>query len=99
MADPKSVVRFTQRSGKRVAVATVGVVVLLAGIVMLAIPGPGLATVFAGLAILATEFPWARRLLEYTRRRFREAYEATRNRAKGRGNHDDRDEGRGNIAA
>jgi uncharacterized protein (TIGR02611 family) len=37
---------------------------LLAGIVMLLIPGPGWLTIAAGLAILATEFPWARRALD-----------------------------------
>lgn len=38
--------------------------VLLAGIVMLAVPGPGLLTIAAGLAILASEFSWARRALD-----------------------------------
>lgn len=96
MADPKSVVRFTQRNGRRVIVATVGTIVLLAGIAMLALPGPGIAGVFAGLAILATEFPWARRLLEYAKRRFREARDAARNRRRGGPN--DR-AGRDDIAA
>jgi uncharacterized protein (TIGR02611 family) len=38
--------------------------VLLAGIVMLAVPGPGWLTIAAGLAILAAEFAWARRALD-----------------------------------
>lgn len=55
------------RSGRlawRSGVAFVGTVVLLAGIVMIPGPGQGWATVFLGLAILSTEFRWARRLRE-----------------------------------
>ena len=41
-----------------------GFLLLGAGVVMLAIPGPGWLTIAAGLALLATEFDWARRLLD-----------------------------------
>ncbi|MGI5228077.1 TIGR02611 family protein [Actinoallomurus sp. CA-142502] len=44
----------------RVAVFTVGTAVLLAGVAMLVLPGPGWAAIFVGFAILATEFAWAR---------------------------------------
>jgi len=37
---------------------------LLAGLAMLALPGPGWLTIAAGLAVLAREFSWARRLLD-----------------------------------
>ena len=40
---------------------------LVAGIVMIPYPGPGWLVVFAGLAILATEFAWAGRVLAYAR--------------------------------
>ena len=36
---------------------------LAAGIAMLALPGPGWLTIVAGLALLASEFVWARTLL------------------------------------
>ncbi len=39
---------------------TVGMAVLLAGVAMLILPGPGWAAIFVGFAILATEFTWAR---------------------------------------
>lgn len=54
----------------RVVVGVVGLAILTAGIVTIPYPGPGWAIVFVGLAILATEFEWARRLLRYTRRRY-----------------------------
>jgi uncharacterized protein (TIGR02611 family) len=47
-----------------------GGVVLVAGIVAIPYPGPGWLIVFAGLAILATEFIWARRLLDYARGKY-----------------------------
>lgn len=47
-----------------------GTVVLALGIVLIPYPGPGWLVVFAGLAILATEFAWARRTLAYARARY-----------------------------
>jgi uncharacterized protein (TIGR02611 family) len=47
----------------RLGVFTVGVAVLAAGLVMMVTPGPGWAAIFVGLAILATEFAWAQRVL------------------------------------
>ncbi len=49
----------------RIVVGVVGLAVLGVGILAIPYPGPGWAIVFVGLAILATEFDWARRLLAY----------------------------------
>ena len=54
----------------RLVVGVVGLLVLAVGIVAIPYPGPGWAIVFVGLAILATEFDWARRMLAYARRRY-----------------------------
>lgn len=51
------------RQAKRLVIFVLGITVLLFGIVMLVAPGPGLLTVGLGLAILASEFLWARRIL------------------------------------
>lgn len=48
----------------RIVVVVVGGVLLLAGFTMWFTPGPGWAAVLLGLAVLATEFGWARRLLK-----------------------------------
>ena len=45
-------------------VALVGGTVLLVGIALLVLPGPGLPIVAVGIAILASEFLWARRALK-----------------------------------
>jgi uncharacterized protein (TIGR02611 family) len=42
----------------------IGFGLLTGGIAMLALPGPGWLTIAAGLALLAAEFPWARRALD-----------------------------------
>ena len=56
--------------GYRTGVAVSGLTVLGVGILAIPYPGPGWAIVFVGLAILATEFDWARRLLADTRERY-----------------------------
>ena len=48
----------------RILKVVVGFGLLAAGIVMLVTPGPGWLTIAGGLAILAGEFPWARRALD-----------------------------------
>jgi len=48
---------------KRSVVTTVGVCLVLGGIALMPLPGPGILVVVAGLAVLATEYVWARRLL------------------------------------
>jgi len=48
---------------KRIVVAIVGFTVLLLGVVMIVLPGPAFIIIPLGLAILATEFVWAQKLL------------------------------------
>lgn len=54
----------------RSTVAVTGVAVLGVGILAIPYPGPGWAIVFIGLGILATEFLWAQRLLEFAKQRY-----------------------------
>lgn len=72
----KAIGRFIKKSGKRIAVTIAGFVVVLVGIVLIPLPGPGWLIVFGGLAILATEYVWARRLLNYAKAKFGEAKDA-----------------------
>lgn len=55
----------------RIVVGIVGFAVVLLGLFLIPFPGPGWLVVFLGLGILATEFAWAERLLDYARRRVR----------------------------
>ncbi|HYD08818.1 MAG TPA: PGPGW domain-containing protein [Acidimicrobiales bacterium] len=61
---PAEVIRFIGRSAKRVAVTVVGAALVLGGVVMLPLPGPGWLVIFLGLAVLATEYVWAATALE-----------------------------------
>lgn len=53
----------TLRQARRLIVAVVGFTVLLFGLALVVLPGPAVVVIPIGLAILATEFVWARRLL------------------------------------
>jgi uncharacterized protein (TIGR02611 family) len=54
----------TLRQAKRVIRVVVGFTLLIVGVLLLVLPGPGWVTIFLGLALLAAEFAWARRLLD-----------------------------------
>jgi len=49
----------------RIVVGLLGGAIVVLGIILIPLPGPGWLIVFAGLALLATEFVWAERLLGY----------------------------------
>ena len=49
-------------------ISVVGATVLLIGVALLVLPGPAFVVIPVGLAILATEYAWARRWLRKARR-------------------------------
>lgn len=53
---------------RRLIVAVIGGTVVAIGVAMVVLPGPAILVMPTGLAILATEFLWARRLLQRMRR-------------------------------
>jgi hypothetical protein len=55
---------FITRHGKRILIEGVGWLLMVAGIAALVLPGPGLLMLFAGMALLATQYEWAERRLE-----------------------------------
>lgn len=57
----------------QVGVFVVGLAVVVAGVIMLPLPGPGWLVIFAGMAIWATEFVWAQLVLRWTKRKVTEA--------------------------
>jgi hypothetical protein len=62
---------------KKAGVGVLGGVLLIAGVALLVLPGPGLLLVLAGLLVLATAFPAARRFVGPVRERARKAAEAS----------------------
>jgi len=53
------------REARRIVILVVGLTVVLIGIALLVLPGPGSIAIFLGLTILAIEFAWARRWLTW----------------------------------
>jgi uncharacterized protein (TIGR02611 family) len=58
------------RRGKKILTAIIGGLVTIIGCILIPYPGPGWLVVFAGLAILATEFEFAAKALAWLKNRY-----------------------------
>lgn len=58
---------YSVRNARKLVVLVTSGTVLLVGLALLFLPGPGTVVLFIGLAMLATEFVWARRLIKRMR--------------------------------
>jgi len=63
--------RGALRQARRLVVLVTGLTVVAVGAAMIVLPGPAVVVIPLGLAILATEFMWARRLLDNMKARAR----------------------------
>lgn len=54
---------------RRIAIGVTGAAIILVGIALLVLPGPGVLTIAAGLGVLGTEFEFARRYMQWCRAR------------------------------
>lgn len=82
-ADPRTWVRWAhdrreavrQRPGAyriyRIIIGLIGGAIVVGGLILVPLPGPGWLIVFLGLALLATEFEWAARVEKFARDRVR----------------------------
>lgn len=68
----KQLANSALRHARRLIILVVGVTVLAIGAAMIVLPGPAVVVIPVGLAILATEFVWARRLLDNMKERGRQ---------------------------
>ena len=57
------------RWARKGAITAISTGMLAGGVAMLVLPGPGLAVIALGLAVLATEYDWAARLFAGLRQR------------------------------
>ena len=62
-------IMWSLKKMKRLIVAVFGITILAVGIAMIVLPGPAILVIPAALGILATEFAWARRVLQMVRER------------------------------
>jgi Putative transmembrane protein (PGPGW) len=71
-------VKRVKSAAKKIAVSIIGFSVVIIGIILLPLPGPGILIIIAGLAILSTEFEKADKILTKVRARFEEVTKKTR---------------------
>lgn len=65
----------------RVVITALGAIIVIVGLILVPLPGPGWLIVFIGLTVLGSEYHWARRLLGWLRNtlaRFWERWRAWR---------------------
>jgi len=74
-----------RRRARTVGVTAAGSSMVLAGLVLLVLPGPGVLVILAGLAVLATEYAWAKSLLHKSRQRAQRLGSVFRRRTDGQG--------------
>ena len=60
--------RRSTRHAYQAVIAVVGGSVVVGGLLLVPLPGPGWLIVILGLAVLASEFAWARALLDFVKR-------------------------------
>lgn len=68
---------------RQVVVSVAGGIILIIGIVMLVVPGPAIIFIPLGLAILASEFRWARKWLLTARQWLRGRFQKVRLKRRG----------------
>jgi uncharacterized protein (TIGR02611 family) len=70
------------KKAKRLIIIVFGFTILISGILMLVLPGPGILVILLALGILATEFIWARIMLN----KIKDVYEKQKKRIMNNGN-------------
>ena len=66
MADDLSyAAAYAVKNARKILVLVAGITIVIIGIAMMVLPGPATVVIPLGLALLGTEFVWARRLLKY----------------------------------
>ena len=75
--------RRSTRVVLKLGVLLTGAALLAAGVVLLVLPGPGVAVILLGLVVLASEYAWARRVRDPLWARASSAVDAARRRVRG----------------
>lgn len=61
----------TLKQIKKIIVGVIGFTILIIGILLLVLPGPAFIVIPIGLGILATEFAWAKNILEKVKQKIK----------------------------
>jgi len=60
---------------KRIVVTVIGFIVLIIGILLIVFPGPAFIVIPIGLAILATEYEWAKKVFVKIKKRVQKVFD------------------------
>ena len=58
---------------RKIGIALVGIPVVIIGILLLVLPGPGIVVIILGLVILSTEFEFTKKYLDIAKKQLEEA--------------------------
>ena len=61
----------TLKQIKKIIVGIIGFTILFIGVLLIVLPGPAFIIIPIGLGILATEFAWAKNILEKVKKRLK----------------------------
>ncbi len=87
---PREVLDFIFRSTKRIVILVVGVALVVLGIALIPLPGPfSIPLMVAGLAVLATEYVWAQKMLDTVKDRTKQATDLAKRKLLRRGKKED----------
>lgn len=75
--------RQSLRQARRLFIALIGFTVLAIGIAMTVLPGPAILVIPLGLALLATEFVWAKKTLHHLNEQAQRLKSKLKNNSKG----------------
>jgi uncharacterized protein (TIGR02611 family) len=70
------------KTTRQILVLLAGIPVIIVGIFMLVLPGPGIVVIILGLVILSMEFEWAKRYLDKAKEAQRKTLEKARRKKK-----------------
>lgn len=72
--------KVMKKAARKVAVGLLGFPVILVGIALLVLPGPGLLVILVGLIIISWEFDWAERYVAKIRTQLNKVSDVARSR-------------------
>lgn len=66
---------------RKIVVSLVGSSLLIVGVILVPLPGPGFLVIFLALLLLSTEFEWTKRYVDQLRGHFKKIYQTARERS------------------
>lgn len=71
----------TTKAIRKIVVAAIGLPLLIVGIILIPLPGPGLVVCFLAFLVLSLEFDWAAKSLDKSKKELKKIYDKAKARA------------------